>query len=181
MQDMPPPALPSADDAVIMKQAALGQLAFARRYTLEMLDATPRELWFTMPAGLPTNVAWQLGHLTVSQYGLLMFRIRGRRPDDLELIPGRFRKAYGRGSVPKSDSQTQPTPDELIQRLDRVFDLAMAEMNDVTGETLLESVDMPYAHYPCKLGAVLFCPLHEQIHAGHLGMLRRALDLEPIR
>jgi hypothetical protein len=179
--DVPSVELPTASDAVVMMHGALAQLDFARRYTLELLDSIPRELWFTMPAGLPTHVAWQVGHMTVSQYGLLMFRIRGRRPEDLDLIPGRFRKAYGRGSTPKADPSGQPTPDELVERFNRVYDLAVGEMKDVTGEVLLESVDMPYAHFPCKLGALLFCPLHEQIHAGHLGMIRRALDLEPIR
>ncbi len=28
-------------------------------------------------------------------------------------------------------------------------------------EVLLEPIEMPFAGYPCKLGAVLFCPLHE--------------------
>lgn len=173
--------LPTAEEARVMMRSAVGQLDFARRYTLEMLAATPQDLWFTMPDGLPTHVAWQVGHLTVSQYGLLMFRIRGRRPEDLDVIPGRFRKAYGRSSAPKADAGSQPTPDELLERMNRVYELAMAEIVEVTGETLLESVDMPYAHYPCKLGAVLFCPLHEQIHAGQIGILRRALGLESIR
>jgi hypothetical protein len=52
---------------------------------------------------------------------------------------------------------------------------------EVTADVLLEPVDMPYAAYPVKLGAVLFCPLHEHIHAGQIGVVRRALGLEPIR
>ncbi|MGB7345921.1 MAG: DinB family protein [Pirellulaceae bacterium] len=181
MNELSTPEPPAANEALVMMRAAIGQIGFARRYTLELLESIPHELWFTMPAGLPTNVAWQVGHMTVSQYGLLMFRIRGRRPDDLDLIPGRFRKAYGRSSTPKSDPTDQPSPQELLERMTRVYDLGMAELSDVTGEMLLESVEMPYAHFPNKLGAILFCPMHEQIHAGHLGMLRRALDLEPIR
>ena len=173
--------LPSADEAWQMMHGAIGQIDFARRYTLELLDATPRDRWFEIPDGLPTNIAWQVGHLTVSQYGLLMFRIRGREPDDLDLIPGRFRKAYGRSTTPKADPDSQPTPDELIERLTRVYDLAMAELPNVTGETLLEPIEMPFAAYPIKLGAILFCPLHEHIHCGQIGLLRRALGLEPIR
>lgn len=173
--------LPSNDEALTMLQAAIGQIQFARRYTLELLDATPRDLWFQIPAGMSTNIAWQLGHITVSQYGLLMFRIRGRRPEDLDLIPGKFRKAYGRQSVPSDDASSQPTADEFLQRMNQVYENSLAELKTVDSNVLLESVDMPYAAYPIKLGAILFCPMHEQIHAGHLGMLRRSLGLAPVR
>ena len=166
---------------MVMLESAIGQIRFARDYTLGLLEATPTEHWFTIPEGLPTNIAWQVGHLTVSQYGLLMFRLRGRQPDDLELIPGRFRKAYGRGSSPKSDPERQPSPEELLDRMAKVFDGGMQALAQVTPEVLLEPVDMPYAAYPIKLGAVLFCPLHEHIHAGQIGLVRRALGLEPVR
>ncbi len=172
---------PSLDDATVMMRAALGQIDFARGYTLELLEATPPERWFEIPAGFPSNIAWQVGHLTVSQYGLLMFRIRGRRPEDLDLIPGKFRKAYGRGSTPHDDATAQPTPAELLERMAQVYELAKVELAQVTADTLLEPVDMPYAAYPNKLGAILFCPLHEQIHAGQMGVLRRGLGLDAIR
>ena len=173
--------MPDAAAAMQMLRGAIGQIQFARRYTIELLDATPMEMWFQVPEGIATNVAWQVGHITVSQYGLLMFRIRGRKPDDLTLIPGKFRKAYGRGSIPSSDRSGQPSAEDLRERMTAVFDLAISELAAVSGDVLLEAVDMPYAAYPCKLGAILFCPLHEQIHAGQIGLVRRALGLDPIR
>ena len=173
--------IPDLETASSMFRAALGQIDFARRYTLELLDATPKDVWFEIPNGLPTHVAWQVGHLAVSQYGLLMFRIRGRRPEDLELIPGAFRKGYGRGSKPKADAGSQPSPDELIERLNRVYELARNELAEMEPSVLMETVEMPYAVYPIKLGAILFCPMHEQIHSGQIGMLRRALELESVR
>ena len=174
-------SLPTQETAANMLEAAIGQIQFARSYTSELLDATPEEHWHTIPAALPTSIAWQVGHLTVSQYGLLLFRMRGRQPEDLELIPGKFRKAYGRGSTPKSGADGQPSASELRQRLARVLELGLEQLNSISADVLLEPVDMPYAAYPIKLGAILFCPMHEQIHAGQIGMLRRALGLDPIR
>ena len=173
--------LPDQDTAAAMLRGAIGQIEFARRYTLELLEQVPVDRWFEIPDGHSTNIAWQIGHLAVSQYGLLMFRIRGRRPEDLEIIPGKFRKAYSRQSTPSADADNQPTAAELQQRLNRVHELAMGEICDVDPQVLLEPVDMPYAAYPIKLGAILFCPLHEQIHAGQIGVLRRALGLDPVR
>lgn len=171
----------SADSALTMLESAIGQIKFARQYCLELLDNTPHELWFEMPASLPTHVAWQVGHLTVSQYGLLMFRIRGRHPDDLELIPSRFRKAYSRSSKPTLDTSRQPSAGELRERMGLVYERSLTELENVTSETLLEPVDMPYAAYPNKLGAILFCPIHEHTHIGQIGLLRRALGLDPVR
>jgi len=192
--------LPDLAAAETMLVAALGQIEWVRRYTLELLDATPEELWFEMPdwgkrtedaapgqvatsadRGI-THVAWQVGHLAVSQYGLLMFRIHGRRDEDLELVPGSFRKAFGRGSDPHSAGVKRHSAEELRERLDRIHRSAVAGLREgFDSGRLLEPVDMPYAVYPIKLGAILFCPLHEQIHGGQIGLIRRGLGLPPIR
>lgn len=174
-------SLPSVASAAVMLQAAVGQIGFARQYTLQLLDATPRERWYEIPTGSVTNIAWQVGHLAVSQYGLLMFRMRGRRPEDLELIPGRFRKTFGRGGTPPQSSDGQPSPEELMDKLSDIHRQAMDEISAIHPVTLLEEVEMPYAVYPCKLGAILFCPMHESLHAGQIGLTRRGLGLDPIR
>ena len=171
----------TVDQVPTILDSAVRQIQFSRNYTLELLEATPKSDWFVIPEGLPTNVAWQVGHLAVSQYGLLMFRIRGRDPDDLDLIPSRFRKAYSRQSTPSASQDKQPSAEELLERLDEVHQRAMGELAKVEAKTLLEAVEMPYAAYPNKLGAVLFCSLHEQIHAGHIGLIRRAIGLDPVR
>jgi hypothetical protein len=182
--------IPDQHAAEVMLTAALGQIEWARQYTLELLDATPRELWFERPrlmvadseTRLPTHIAWQVGHLAVSQYGLLMFRIHGRRDEDLDLIPSRFRKAYARGSDPAAPASSQCSADELLDRLATVHHRAITGLTSgFNSRTLLEPVEMPFAVYPIKLGAVLFCPLHEQIHSGHIGVIRRCLALPPLR
>lgn len=182
--ETPLPVDPQAAAAIL--HVALGQLHFARAYVLELLDATPQELWYVSPAGAQTNIAWQIGHLAVSQYGLLMFRQRGRQPEDLDLIPGKFRKAFGRGSAPTSyqdgpAASPEFTCQDLLERLNLVHQQSLRELQTADPARLLEPVDMPYAVYPIKLGAILFAPLHEQLHAGQIGLLRRLHGLEPIR
>ncbi len=172
---------PPIDQIPLVVQTALGQIDFTRRYTLELLAATPRDRWYEIPDGYPTHVAWQVGHLAVSMYGLLMFRIRGRRPDDLTLIPGRLRKPFGRGGTPPTDPAKSPTADELFDKLATVYELAIAEIRGTDPAVFLEPVEMPYAVHECKLGALLFCPIHEQLHGGQIGLLRRGLGLDPIR
>lgn len=171
------------DDATISaaRDLALSQLEFARRYNLELLENTPQDRWFEIPEGAPTNIAWQVGHLAYSQYGLLMFRLRGREPEDLDLIPSTFRKKYGRGTTPIADPEKLHPPEELMARLAAVNEQAIATVKASPLDAFREEIDLPYAVYPNKLGAVLFCPLHEQIHSGQIGLVRRLLGYDPVR
>ncbi len=174
-------ALPTAAEIISMRDAVAGQIQFARNYTRGLLDAVPDELWGVIPPGASTHFAWQIGHLTVAQYGLMLFRQRGRAEGDLDLLPSWLRKKYGKGTTPAADLQEVPAKSELLALMDRVHEESLATLPTLTAEVLSEPIDMPYAVYPIKLGALLFCPLHESIHAGQIGLLRRLHGLEPVR
>ena len=162
-------------------ELALKQIEFARSYTLSLLaDIGPQE-WFSMPPGSSTHVAWQVGHLAMAEYGLCLFRQRGRQPADLELMTSSFRKQFSRGSIPEADANTYPSPAEIRATLDRVHAQVLKEAAGFTAEQLKEPVEPPFAVEPTKLGCLLFCSHHEMLHAGQLGLLRRLLGKQPIR
>jgi hypothetical protein len=160
---------------------AIKQLEFARSYTLSLLADIPPGEWFVMPPGCGTHVAWQVGHLAMAEYGLCLFRQRGRSEVDLTLMTGSFRKAFSRGTTPEPDSAKNPSPEELRNILDKVHAQVLIELPSLTSEQLAEPVDMPYAAYPNKLGCLLFASHHEMLHAGQLGLLRRLLGKSPVR
>ena len=164
-----------------MRDAALLQLEFARNYTLELIHSIPLDQWSVIPEGAPSNLLWQVGHLAVAEYGLLLFRMRGRAEGDMDLVPGWFRKRYGRQSTPSPDAADQPSPAEMLERLANIHAAGLQEVRSADGDRLLEPSDMPYVGHPTKLGGVLFSPLHEMIHAGQIGTLRRMLGLSPVR
>jgi DinB superfamily len=173
--------LPAADSILAMRDSVIGQVEFIRAYTLDLLESVPDSLWPAIPSGAATHIAWQVGHLAVSQYGLMLFRQRGRAEGDLDLMPGWLRKRFGRGSVPATDPSDVPTKAILLDLLDRIHRESMAVVPTLTIEQLSETTDMPYASFPIKLGALMFCPIHESIHAGQIGFLRRMHGLDPIR
>lgn len=175
------PKLLSAAQLVAMRDAMLGQMQFARNYTLTLLEGVPDALWTVAPPGLPTHFSWQIGHLAVAQYGLMLFRQRGRAEVDLELMPSALRKRYARASTPALDGAEPHSREEMMAILDRIHREAMDCVQQLSPEVLAEPTEMPYAAYPIKLGALLFCPLHESIHAGQIGLLRRAHGLPPVR
>ena len=169
------------ESVLAMRDAVLGQVDFARRYTLGLLENIPESLWPIIPTGASSHIAWQVGHLAVSQYGLMLFRQRGRAEGDLDLMPGWLRKRFGRGSVPPTDSNEIPSKAALLECLEKIHIASMAALPSFSAEQLLEPTEMPYAVHPIKLGALLFCPLHESIHSGQIGLLRRMHGLPSIR
>jgi hypothetical protein len=162
-------------------QLAIEQIVFARSYVQSLLAEIAEADWFVMPTGCPTHVAWQVGHLAMAEYGLCLFRQRGRQPIDLELMSSNFRKLFSRGSVPEPDQSRYPLPAEIRATFDRVHAQVLHESPSFTAEQLKESVEPPFAVEQTKFGCLLFCSHHEMIHAGQLGLLRRLLGRDAIR
>lgn len=160
----------------------LGQIEFCRQYSLSLLADIEPELWYVAPAGAPSTIGWQVGHLAFSQYGLMLFRQRGREAADMDLIPGWFRKQYGRGTSGRPEQLSNPLPStELLTILERVHQTALDTVKQLPIEQFGEPTDMPYAVYPRKIGALMFCPIHESLHAGQIGIIRRLLGKDPLR
>ena len=171
----------SHSEILFQRDAAVGQMRFARDYTLTLVSDIPFGNWYAQPAGVPTHLAWQVGHLAVAEYGLMLFRQRGRGEGDLELMPGWLRKKFSRGTSAVSAEETGVSPEDLLGVLNRIHQQAMDEAASLPASSLGEPTEMPYAVHPLRLGALMFCPLHESIHAGQIGMLRRLLGKAPLR
>ena len=160
---------------------AIDQIVAARQYTHSLLDGIDQNDWFRQPIEGLNHVAWQVGHLAMAQYGLVLFRQRGRKLEDTELMSSAFRKKFSRGSTPHQDPEFYPAPEEILNVFERVYNQSMEELATYPLEQLNEPVEDPYAAYPTKLGCLIFCAHHEMLHAGQLGMLRRLLGSDPVR
>jgi hypothetical protein len=162
-------------------EIVLKQLEFARGYTLSLLADIGDADWFATPAGTVTHLGWQMGHIAMAEYGLCLFRQRGRQPDDLQLMSSSFRKQFSRGSTPEPDPAKNPPIEEIRQTFDAVHQQVLAEIPTFTSASLDEPCDLPYAGYPTKFGALLLASHHELLHAGQIGLLRRLLGKAPVR
>ena len=153
----------------------------ARRYTLTLLEGLDDQDWFWQPAQGITHIAWQVAHLAMAQYGLVLFRQRGRQPEDTELMNGSFRKQFGKGSQPDPNPANNPSIQEIRDTFDRVFEQAKKELPIFSESQLDDPVDPPHAAFKTKFGALLFAADHEMLHAGQIGLLRRLMGKEPVR
>jgi len=160
---------------------AIQQIEFARDYILGLLAETDEADWYRLPAGCPTHLAWQVGHLAMAEYGLCLFRQRGRQEIDREIMPSDFRKGFSRGSLPETDPAKFLPPAEIRAIFDRVHAQVLIEASSFTTDQLKEPVEAPFAVEATKLGCLYFCSHHEMLHAGQIGLLRRLLGKQPVR
>ncbi len=162
-------------------ELAIGQIQFAREYTHSLIFDLETADWFRQPSEGVSHLAWQIGHLAMAQYGLCLFRMRGRADVDLELMSSSFRKKFSKGTTPDPDPAKNPSPEEIRGVFDRVYQQAMLELPTFSDVILDEPVEMPYAAIATKFGGLLFCSHHEMLHAGQIGLLRRLLGKVPVR
>ncbi|MEK6237129.1 MAG: DinB family protein [Planctomycetales bacterium] len=157
------------------------QIAFARGYTLTLLEDVGDDDWFRRPGDCPTHLAWQVGHLTMAQYMLTLFRLRGKQDEDADFITKSYLRRFLKGTEPKADADAYPSPEEILSTLAAVHDHVLRELEDYPDDQLDEPVVEPWAVSANRFGSLIFCAQHEMLHAGQIGLLRRALGKSPIR
>ncbi len=162
-------------------ELAIAQVRAARQYTLTLLEGVPEDGWFWTPTAPITHIAWQLGHIAVAQYGLMLFRQRGRLPTDADLMSSDFRKLFMKGTNASAERSNYPSPQEIRTVLDAVHRQALDEAARFDPDDLSQPTEPPHAAFPNRLGSLLFASAHEMLHAGQIGLLRRLMGLSPIR
>jgi hypothetical protein len=161
-------------------EIAIEQIVFARNYTSRFLDQTPAEDWFRLPPGGVSHIAWQVGHLAFAEYRLALWRIRGQRPQDSDLISDAHRALFGPQSVPDTDSARYPSQADLRAVFDRVHQQVLGELRGLDEGELDQPVSHPHPYATTKWLALLWCAQHELVHAGQIGLLRRQLGHPPL-
>jgi hypothetical protein len=159
---------------------AAEQIAFARGYSLRLIDSVKRADWFRVPPAGVTHVAWQVGHLAYAEYRLALLRIRGQLPGDKELISDEFGRQFGADSTPERDPARYPSVDAIRATLDRVHARVLTEVPGYDPATLGQPMDQPHPIAKTKLASLFWCSAHELVHAGQIGLLRRQLGGEPL-
>jgi hypothetical protein len=161
-------------------ELAIDQIVGTRTYTVELLDATPTDQWFRQPPAGVSHVAWQVGHLACAEYRLALWRTRGQRPQDDDLISERYIQLFGYGSVPDPDPGRYPSPAEIVAVLHRVHEQTLGELRGMDEGDMDQPVVHPHPQAKTKVQAILWCARHEMLHVGQIGLLRRQLGHPPL-
>ncbi len=158
---------------------ARSEIATVRKYTRGLLEDLSDGDWFRQPAEGVTHIAWQVGHVAMAQYRLVLERVRGARPDDGALISQDFLVRFARGSVPDPDPAVNPPIGDILSAFDRVYDQACRELATYNDAELETPPLNPHPLLNTKLDALFWSARHEVLHAGQIGLVRRLLGKPP--
>ena len=160
---------------------AIERMTRMRQYTLTLIENLPDDEWLKMPAGCPTQIAWQVGHIAMAQYGLCLMRVRDSQPGDRDLMSREFRKQFSKGTTPDADPANNPSPAEIRRVFDAVHAQVLREAPTFDPAELEKPLAAPHQMFTTKLAALHFSADHEMLHAGQIGLIRRLLGKEPVR
>ncbi len=150
-------------------QLATEQIQFAREYTLGILASVNDDDWFRPPPGGVTHLAWQVGHLAMAEFRMVLERVRGAHPDDADLLPPAFLQIFGRGSEPLAAGVAYPPFETIRDVFDRVHQRVLAELPLVTPDQLEARPLTEHRIANTGLRCLWWCSQHELIHAGQIG------------
>jgi hypothetical protein len=161
--------------------AYIDALVWARGYTVELLATIPDADWFAVPAGCPSHVAWQVGHLAFAEARLVVERVGGRTEVGGGVLPPEFITLFARNSVPEPDSAKHPPPGEIQRVMDHIHEAALRTLRD-TADGDLETLVPGSPHRFCRTKAdyARWVSHHEFLHAGQIGLIRRMLGKDPV-
>lgn len=136
-------------------------------------DLTDAEL-MTRPHAGCNHLAWQLGHLIVSERMLLSMMKPGAEPD----LPEGFAEAYARDKPCTDNASDYHTKAEYLELFDHVRGASAAALATVTEEEFdaENPVERMRERFP-TLGAMwVLTASHPMMHAGQFVPVRRELD-----
>jgi hypothetical protein len=155
--------------------AVAERIKFARMYTSQFLDDLSEAEWFWTPPGFVTHVGWQVAHIAASQYGLCLFRLRGRTVEDEALIPQTFWDNFKIGSTPVAGTENNPSVATIKGVFDNMQAQVLRELAERTDEQVDVPLEKPHPAFSTMLGGIEYSPMHELIHVGQITLLRRLM------
>ncbi|MFY9256888.1 MAG: DinB family protein [Fuerstiella sp.] len=181
MTDLPT-TLPSSKRPPMLIRIILEDLQQARAYANEMLSHVDESVWFRQPADSVNHIAWQVGHMTIAQYGLCLKRVRGVREEDSQLFDVlEFGELFGKGSIPSCSEHDYPTPVEIRNAFNAVHAQVESEIAAIDPSVLEDSAGPEHPMFNTKGGSLRFSAKHEMLHVGQIGLLRRFFGCTFIR
>ena len=145
----------------------------------KLIAGVPEEQWYTMPEGMGTHMAWQVGHLALSCYYHSVMVIRGHQPDILQKVAVKEYNEYYNTAQPEKSIDVH-SPKELLDAMDIIEAKSLSIVSGMTEEILAEELfDLGFPHpvASTKWEAIDWNIKHYMYHCGQIGMLRRALGI----
>ncbi len=163
-----------------MQDFLADRLIKARGWTSSLIADIDESKWFDMPAPGVGHIAWQLGHLAVSQIALIHNRCLDK-PIEACIDPA-LRDTFGRGSTPHADAGRYPSIPEIKTLFDKTQEEVLETARNMSDADLDAAAGSdPHPMFATKAGALSMAAMHETFHAGQIAMARRIWGKAPLR
>lgn len=141
--------------------------------SLALGDLEPEDAVRRLKDGAGSSIAYLVGHVSSSRYGVL--KTLGRESDNP------YKELYGAG-VGASDGSAYPPLQEIAAGWQRTADKLDAALAALTDEDALRpsSESFPTADRTLR-GQLAFIAWHESYHVGQLGLLRTEMGYASLR
>ncbi|MEM6768861.1 MAG: DinB family protein [Bacteroidota bacterium] len=163
------------EDQHILHRQSKDAFAWAKK----LMTGVPEELWYTMPEGIGTHLAWQVGHLALSCYYHSVMVITGHQPDVLQKVAVKAYNEYYNTAQPEKSVHVH-SPEELLEATAIMEEKSLSTISGMTEENLKEELfDLGFPHPVAsnKWEAIDWNVKHYMYHCGQIGILRRALGI----
>ena len=141
-----------------------------RRLIREAVAGLPDEAWFVIPRGFDNNIAWNVGHILVTQQAL-HYRLSGLPTATTKADSAMFKS----GTSPAGWSQ-EPEPDRLLALLDETAVRLEQDFEAGVFTRFLPYTTGTGIQLQCLEDALAFNNFHEGLHLGSILALRNFLD-----
>lgn len=148
-------------------------LTRSRKALADSLQGLPDELWHRIPNGFSSHIAWNLGHILVTQH--LLVQMRCSAPGH---IPEHWIEAFRKGTVPVDGKETVP-PQALLETFVSLPAQTLADSREGRLDAytpFTTGIGVPIAS---AAEAMAFDAWHEGWHAGLIRGLIRHFQLRP--
>jgi hypothetical protein len=154
------------------------QNRLTREHTIKILSETPEGIWYETPDIIQSNIAWQVGHLIVSQYYHAIAVITGPNLVLFNDVPLKDYFPIYSMFTKSVINELKPSPEKLLMELDIVNKYAnrqLETLNDADLDKELESTKFPHPIAKTKYDALTWNFRHEMWHLGQISTIKRIL------
>ena len=148
-------------------------------WTNKLIENIAFDKWFITPEILETNLAWQIGHITLSQYYYTIVLLTGPKKDVAESInikeySGLFANGQNRKAL-----AAEITVQELLdhwKHLQAITHEALTSLQDTDLSSNIFSMPKPHPFVKTKEDAISWNIKHTMWHCGQIAMWKRVID-----
>lgn len=151
----------------------------AQDWTEKLVNDISEDKWFITPEIIETNLAWQVGHLTLSQYYYTVVLINGPQIEFAQKISIKRYSGLFSNGIKKKELTSEVSVKELLINWKLIQDKTIEVLSDLNDDNLdreIYKLPKPHPFVKTQQDAISWNIKHTMWHCGQIAMLKRVID-----